>query len=92
MITTIKSQAISLGQLMRDYYRRTTGAIAIMFALFAPVLVGAAGMSIDYAQAYMMQQKLLQALDAAALAAAAAETEEAAIKVKVQKFLRVNMV
>jgi Flp pilus assembly protein TadG len=90
MIITVKSRAISLGHYVRDYYRRTTGAIAIMFALFAPLLVGAAGMSIDYAQAYMMQQKLLQALDAAALAAAASETEEAAIELKVRKFLDLN--
>lgn len=61
-----------------------------MFALMLPVLLGAIGVSLDFAQAYMVQQRLAQALDAAALAAAGSSTDPDVIEQKVKDFFNVN--
>ncbi len=75
---------------MLCYWRCQAAAIAISFAFVAPVVIGAAGFALDYAQAYLVQQRLLQAIDAAALAGAAASDDEAVIKQKVQDFFDIN--
>ncbi len=75
---------------VKGYLRRTSGAIAIMFALMVPVLVGVVGVSLDLSQAYLVKQRLTQALDAAALAAAASSTDSAEITQKVLDFFEVN--
>lgn len=82
-ISRVRSQFVS-------YWRDVTAAIAIMFALMAPVMVGAAGMALDYSRAYLVQQRLAQAIDAAALAAAASSSDEAEIEQKVQDFFDAN--
>lgn len=74
----------------RRYIRQTTGAIAIMFALMVPVLVGVVGVSLDLSQAYLVKQRLSQALDAAALAAVASSTDSAEITQKVLDFFAAN--
>ncbi|MEM7650971.1 MAG: TadE/TadG family type IV pilus assembly protein [Pseudomonadota bacterium] len=70
--------------------RDTAAAIIVLFALMAPILVGAAGMALDYAQAYLVQQRLSQAIDAAALAATAYSSDASEIEAKVQEFFDVN--
>ena len=75
---------------MRSYWHDASGAIAIMFGLMVPLLVGVAGISLDYSRAYLVQQRLAQALDAAALAAAAASTDPVAIEQKVKDFFDAN--
>lgn len=70
--------------------RETSATILIMFALLAPILIGAAGMSLDYAQAFLVRQRLMQALDAAALAAAASSSEGDVIEQKVKDFFNAN--
>lgn len=72
------------------YGRETCGAIIVVFALMAPVVVGAAGMALDFAQAYLVQQRLAQAIDAAALAAAASSTDQAEAQAKVDDFFDAN--
>ncbi|MGH1376204.1 MAG: pilus assembly protein TadG-related protein [Alphaproteobacteria bacterium] len=72
------------------YCSDVTGAIAIMFAIMVPILIGVAGLSLDYSQAYLVKQRLGQAIDAAALAAAASSTDEAAIRQKVLDFFDAN--
>lgn len=72
------------------YIRQTSGAIAIMFALMVPVLVGITGVSLDLSQAYLIKQRLTQALDAAALAAAASSTDTDDIRQKVLDFFNAN--
>jgi len=72
------------------YLREKTAAVAILFAILIPVLLGVAGMSLDYSQAYLVKQRLAQALDAAALAAVASSTDEAEINSRVQEFFDVN--
>jgi Flp pilus assembly protein TadG len=75
---------------IRRYAPEKAGTIAIMFAIMAPILFGVAGMSLDYAQAYLVKQRLGQALDAAALAAAASSTDESVITQRVLDFFEAN--
>ncbi|MGQ0526920.1 MAG: pilus assembly protein TadG-related protein [Alphaproteobacteria bacterium] len=75
---------------IRLYALECTGAIIIAFAIMAPVIVGSAGMALDFAQAYLVQQRLTQALDASALAAAASSTDAATIEQKVKDFFAAN--
>ena len=77
-------------RLYRRYLNESAAAIAIMFAIMVPVLVGVVGMSLDYSSAYLVKQRLAQALDAAALAAAASSTDEAVIEQKVIDFFNSN--
>ena len=56
---------------LKRYVRDTSAAIIILFAIMVPMLVGSAGMALDFAQAYLVKQRLSQAIDAAALAATA---------------------
>lgn len=72
------------------YIRDARGAILVLFAVMAPVLVGAAGMALDFSGAYLVQQRLAQALDASALAAASSSTDANVIKKKVQDFFQKN--
>lgn len=74
----------------QSFIKDKTATIAIMFAIMAPVLIGVAGMSLDYSQAYLVKQRLAQALDAAALAGAAASTEQTEIEQKVLDFFHAN--
>lgn len=74
----------------KRYIRETGAAIAIMFGLMAPLLVAVTGVSIDLAQAYLVKQRLSQALDAAALAGAAAASDEAGIRQRILDFFRAN--
>ncbi len=73
-----------------DYIRCSSATIAVSFALMAPVVIGSAGMALDFAQAYLVQQRLAQAIDASALAAAASETSQAGIQAKVDSFFEAN--
>jgi len=50
-------------------FRERDGNVATLYALFAPVLVFAAGAAIDYGRAAQIHTKLNAAADAAALAA-----------------------
>lgn len=76
--------------ILKKYIRETSGAIMIAFALMAPVVIGAAGMAVDYAQSYLVQQRLAQAIDSAALAAAASSTDPDEIELKVKDFFNTN--
>lgn len=72
------------------YLKQTTAAIAPMFAIMAPMILGSIGGAIDVGQVYLVKQRLTHALDAATLAAAASESDEAAINDKVNQFLELN--
>ncbi len=75
---------------IRKYLSDSSGAIAIMFALMLPVLIGITGLSIDMSRSFLVKQRLLQALDAAALAAAASSTDADVIEQKVKDFFDAN--
>jgi Flp pilus assembly protein TadG len=73
-----------------SYYSQTTAAIALLFALMAPVIITSAGLALDVSQAYLVQQRLSQALDAAALAGAASSADADVIEQKVKDFFDAN--
>ncbi|MGB4057753.1 MAG: TadE/TadG family type IV pilus assembly protein [Alphaproteobacteria bacterium] len=75
---------------IKKFIRDVSGTILIAFAIMAPVIIGSAGMALDYAYAYLVQQRLAQAIDAAALAAAASATDPVAIEQKVRDFFHAN--
>ena len=79
-----------LNKLFKSFRKNKSGAIAIMFALMAPIIVGATGMALDYARAYLVQQRLASALDAAALAAVASSSSEAEIEARIIEFFEIN--
>ncbi len=60
-----------LGTLLRRFWRETGGAIAVWAALFAPVLIGGAALSVDVSRMYNLEQELQLAADALARAGAA---------------------
>lgn len=72
------------------YAAGRAGSLMPAFALLLPVIIGSVGMSMDMGQAYLVRQRLGGALDASALAAAAAETEEDAIRSRVEDFFEAN--
>ncbi|MCF8495403.1 MAG: pilus assembly protein [Alphaproteobacteria bacterium] len=74
----------------QSFSRDTAGAIAIAFALMAPIVVGAAGAALDYSYAYLVQQRLHQAIDSAALAGAASSTDSEEIEQKIIDFFNAN--
>lgn len=75
---------------MKKFILDQSGAIAPLFAVLVPLLVGAVGMGVDVAQAYLVKERLSHALDAAALAAAASETDQAGLQAKLEQFMEVN--
>ena len=90
MITHAQKLSVQAMTSVKKFWRETSAAIALMFAIMAPLLITSAGMSVDFAHAYLVQQRLAQAIDAAALAATAISTETTEIEAKVQDFFDVN--
>lgn len=85
---TDKHNAIK--SMITKFGRDTRGGLAITFAVLLPVIVGSVGMSVDLARSYLVKERLGGALDAAALAAAASESDPAAIEQRVQEFFDAN--
>ncbi|MBX2834819.1 MAG: pilus assembly protein [Micavibrio sp.] len=82
--------AFRIKSILKRYFREQVAAIIIVFALTAPILVATTGMALDYAMAYLVKQRLAQAIDAAALAGAANSSDPATITQKVQQFFDAN--
>ena len=73
------------------YIKNQSGAIALTFGFMIPVIVGAVGVSVDIAQAYLVQARLSSALDAAALAAAASGSDdEDELQQRIEDFIEAN--
>ena len=80
-----------LEQLLKKYCLITAGAAAIVFGVTLPAVVSAVGMSVDMSQSFLVRERLTRALDAAALAAAAMDSDdEDEIEEKVDQFLDAN--
>lgn len=75
---------------VQHFMLATQAATAIAFAMMIPLVVGAGGLGVDLATAYMVRQRLSHALDAAALAAAASGETGAALQAQVNTFLMMN--
>jgi Flp pilus assembly protein TadG len=76
----IRSKAIS-------FQKSERGSIAAIFALMIPLIMAAAGVAVDLSNTYLVQKRLGQALDAAALAAASSTGEESVIYDRLERFL-----
>ena len=92
MLNLLKNLNLSsaLTPILKRFWSSKAGALAVAFAIMAPVIVGAAGMGIDYARAYLVQQRLSHAIDAAALAAVASSSSQAQMEANVKKFFDAN--
>ncbi len=67
------------------------GVAAVWFGMTIPLIVSAVGTSVDLAQSYLVRERLSQALDAAALAAAASSSEDPQyIEDRVNDFVEAN--
>jgi hypothetical protein len=80
-----------LTTLARRLATETGGAIAIMFALMAPVLIACIGLGVDFLLVNLERQRLQAALDAAALSAAASEEKEiGALEDIIEAYVKAN--
>ncbi|MCB1555716.1 MAG: hypothetical protein KDJ15_00200 [Alphaproteobacteria bacterium] len=75
---------------MSGFWESDRGGLAIAFAVVLPVLVASVGASVDFAQIYLVRERLSGALDAAALAAAASTSDPDAIEARVSEFFDAN--
>lgn len=75
---------------IRLWALQTTATIMIAFAIMAPVLIGAAGMALDFAQAHLVRERLSHALDSAALAAAASGLGGEELQGVLERFFAAN--
>ena len=70
MLSLITSMIAGIGRRHLDLWRDTGGVAAIVMAIFLPVLVGIAALTIDMSYAYWTRTQLQHAASAAALAGA----------------------
>lgn len=74
-----------------EFVNSRKGAAAVWFGLTVPVVVSAVGLSVDMGQTYLMRERLAQALDAAALAAAGTPTSsQEELEKKINDFIAAN--
>jgi Flp pilus assembly protein TadG len=87
----MKQKIIKIKNNLSDYIRHQGGVVAVMFGLMIPVIVGATGVSVDMAQAYLVKSRLGNALDAAALAAASSgKSDQDELEEIVDAFMEAN--
>ncbi len=79
-----------LRRLLSAFARDEAGVSVIVFALTLPLMMGAAGMTVDLAQAYNAKVRLGNALDKAALAAGTISGTPDEIEARTLEFVRVN--
>ncbi|MEM6811674.1 MAG: TadE/TadG family type IV pilus assembly protein [Pseudomonadota bacterium] len=76
---------------LRLYFLNITGVVAVLFGFVTPVIFSGVGLTVDMARAYLVQARLGQALDAAALAGAASGSDDnAAIEAVVNAYIEAN--
>lgn len=76
---------------LMEFLTDRRGAAAVWFGLTVPLVVSAVGISVDMGQTYLMRERLSQALDAAALAAAGTPTaNQQELEDKVRDFINAN--
>jgi len=86
----VKVMGYAIRKMFRVYWRQIVATVSVSFAVMAPVVVGAMGMGLDVAQSRLIQERLSNALDSAALAGAAAATSEPDIRRKIEDFFDAN--
>jgi Flp pilus assembly protein TadG len=76
--------------LFPSFLSQRTGSVIVAFAIMAPVIIGAGGAAMDFAEAYLVRQRLTNSLDAAALAAASSSSDPDEIEQRVEDFFNAN--
>ena len=76
--------------MIMSYLKDRAANIAIVFAVMLPIIMGAAGMALDIAQAYHMRERLCGALDLAAVSAAATYTTQDDITMRLETVIKEN--
>jgi Flp pilus assembly protein TadG len=76
--------------LLPSLLRQRAGTVIVAFAIMAPVIIGTGGAAMDFAEAYLVRQRLGNALDASALAAAASSSDPDTVRDRVHKFFEAN--
>lgn len=66
------------------------GVIALMFGMMFPIIIATMGIGYDLAQGYMARSRLSQALDAAALAVAGSQGDDAVLQARFEAFIAAN--
>ncbi len=67
-----------------------SGAVAITFGFMLPLIVGSAGMAVDLSKAYLVKNRLCQALDAAALAVSTSTGDRQALEDLLNAYIQAN--
>jgi Flp pilus assembly protein TadG len=75
---------------LKDWLWNEAGVVAIVFAMSLPMIIGAAGLAVDLAQAYNVKNRLADALDKATLAAGSTDGTSSQIQARVSKFFNAN--
>ena len=76
---------------LKRYFRNTSGATVIVFAMSLPVLVAMVGVTIDIARYHLEKERLSSSLDKAALAAAgSSQMTIAEREARMEEFFRAN--
>lgn len=70
----LKFMFMAIVRAFRGYFCHERGVAAVAFAVMLPVIIASAGVAVDVAGVYNSQQRLANALDKAALAAASSPT------------------
>ena len=76
--------------LARRFARDRRGAVAVIFIVALVPLIAAGGAAIDISRAYLVQQRLGMAIDAAGLAVGSSSGSEAELRQKMERFFRAN--
>jgi Flp pilus assembly protein TadG len=76
--------------LARRFARDRRGAVAVIFIVALVPLIAAGGAAIDISRAYLVQQRLGMAIDAAGLAVGSSNGTEAELRQKMERFFRAN--
>ncbi len=77
-------------QFFSAWYDDLRGGVGLAMAILLPVLTTAVGVSVDLSRAYVVQDRLNRALDAAALAAGSTSGSAALIEQRFQSFFAAN--
>jgi Flp pilus assembly protein TadG len=86
----LRRVALGLREKARLFLLDREATIVVTFVIMLPMLIGCAGLSMDTARSYLVRQRLGNAIDAAALSAAASETDPDLIKQKVSDYFAAN--
>lgn len=75
---------------IKKWIHDEAGSLAIAMSIMLPVIITAVGVGVDLGRAYVVQDRLSRALDAAALAAASSTGTTAVIEDRFQDFFAAN--